>query len=82
MATGRRDRFRGFDADEKANLALEEIDLLEEKFDSAVEVLSAGINGTKDELAGVRRVLVSILITIVTGMVIAFATWALNSLGS
>lgn len=84
--SGRAQRYRHLDPEEKADLALEELDMLEaaintaiermtDKMDAAITELKSAHKEFSNELAGLRKTLTNILITIVTGMVVALSMW-------
>jgi len=72
---GRRDKYSSLEPNEKVDLALEEIDLLENQFDKALGTVTAAFAGLQDEVSALRGTLTKILITIVTGIVVAMLMW-------
>lgn len=74
-AVGRRDKYNGLDTDTKANLALDEIDLLEHKFDEAIDKMDKALNKVADRVEDLTKRLTQILITIVTGIGVAIVMW-------
>ena len=71
----RRDKYDGLDTDTKANLALDEIDLLEHKFDEAIDKMDRALNKVADRVEDLTKRLTQILITIVTGIIVAIVMW-------
>lgn len=79
---GRRDKYDGLDTDTKANLALDEIDLLEAKFDEAIDKMDKALNKVADRVEDLTKRLTQILITIVTGIAVAIVMWLWTAAGS
>lgn len=84
--SGRAERYRHLDAEEKADLALAELDMIEERFDAAIEKLDRTMGKIADrfdnQMTKLRNTLTHILITIVTGMVVALGAWLWTNAGT